>query len=91
VTGSTQLLTAHRIGLEVPIKTTKEQITYWATPNLREFSPSRFPVWISVEEKDCYYGFPVYGEVSDARCLSGLRFGLTRFSGGHEGWRPHRW
>lgn len=50
-------------GLEVPIKTTKEQITYWATPNLREFSPSRFPVWISVEEKDCYYGFPVYGEV----------------------------
>ena len=69
MTGSTQLLTAYRTGLEVPIKTTKEQITYWATPNLREFSPSRFPVWISVEEKDCYYGFPVYGEVSDARLL----------------------
>lgn len=54
-------------GLEVPIKTTKEQVTYWGTPNLREFSPSRFPVWISVEgANDRYYGFPVYGEVRTA-------------------------
>jgi hypothetical protein len=27
-------------------------------------------VWISVEEKDCYYGFPVYGEVHTMRLPS---------------------
>lgn len=51
------------IGIDWPITVTQEQITYFATPHLREFAPDRFPVWIwrAAEE---FYGFPVYGEVA---------------------------
>ncbi len=38
-------------------------MTYFATPNLRDFSPARFPVWIWHGEEE-YYGFPVHGEVA---------------------------
>ncbi|ALE73375.1 sarcosine oxidase [Pseudonocardia sp. EC080610-09] len=47
----------------LPLTVTQEQVTYYATPNLLEFSPERFPVfmWHGAEN---YYGFPVYGEVA---------------------------
>jgi monomeric sarcosine oxidase len=51
------------IGVDWPIRLTHEQVTYFATPNLREFAPGRFPIWIWHGE-DEYYGFPVYGEVA---------------------------
>ena len=46
-----------------PLTVTQEQVTYFATPHLREFSPEIFPIWIwrDVEE---FYGFPIYGEVA---------------------------
>jgi monomeric sarcosine oxidase len=52
-------------GLDVdwPIRLTHEQVTYYATPNLRTFAPERFPIWIWHGD-DEYYGFPVYGEVA---------------------------
>jgi sarcosine oxidase len=46
--------------LELPLRVTKEQVSYFSGPNLREFIPGRFPVWIWMIE-DNYYGFPVYG------------------------------
>jgi sarcosine oxidase len=53
------------VGLELPLTVTQEQVTYFQTPHLREFAPDRFPVWIwHGGPRDCFYGFPVYGEVA---------------------------
>src|SRR5207302_4050494 len=49
-------------GVRVPLTITQEQATYFATPNLRDFAPDRFPVWIW-HGREAFYGFPVYGEV----------------------------
>jgi len=51
------------VGLHLPLTVTEEQVTYFATPHLRDFSPERFPIWIWHGE-DVFYGFPVYGEVA---------------------------
>jgi sarcosine oxidase len=48
-------------GLKLPLTVTQEQVTYFATPHLAEFSPELFPIWIWMDEP-CFYGFPVYGE-----------------------------
>lgn len=53
------------LGVHWPIRLTQQQVTYFATPNLRAFAPERFPIWIwHGEDEDEYYGFPVYGEVA---------------------------
>jgi len=49
------------LGLQVPLTVTQEQVIYYATPNLDEFQPDRFPIWIWMDDP-CFYGFPVYGE-----------------------------
>ena len=52
-------------GVQFPLTVTQEQVTYWATPHLREFAPDRFPIWIWHGGASGYfYGFPVYGEVA---------------------------
>ena len=48
-------------GMQRPLTITQEQVTYFSTPNLQEFAPDRFPVWIWMDEPS-FYGFPVYGE-----------------------------
>ena len=55
----TNRLLAH-FGVELPLLVTHEQVTYVDSPNLQEFTPERFPVWIWMIH-DNYYGFPVYG------------------------------
>jgi sarcosine oxidase len=50
-------------GLSLPLKVTQEQVTYYATANLRQFSPERFPVFMWHGAHN-FYGFPVYGEVA---------------------------
>ena len=35
-----------QLGIRWPIRLTQEQVTYFATPNLRDFAPDRFPIWI---------------------------------------------
>jgi sarcosine oxidase len=55
-----QVLTG--VGYSMPLTITQEQVTFWATPHLRQFAPDRFPIWIWHGED--YYGFPVYGEVA---------------------------
>ena len=61
-------------GTRIPLTVTQEQVTYYATPNLKEFSPERFPVFMW-HGRDNFYGFPVYGEVATK---------LGQHMGGHE-------
>jgi sarcosine oxidase len=61
-------------GLRLPLTVTQEQVTYYATPHLAEFSPARFPVFMWHGEHN-FYGFPVYGEVATK---------LGQHMGGHE-------
>jgi sarcosine oxidase len=49
------------VGVELPLRVTKEQVTYFASPNLADFHPDRFPVWIWMDDP-CFYGFPAFGE-----------------------------
>ena len=51
------------LGLKWNITLSQEQVSYFATPNLRDFAPSRFPMWIWHGDS-FFYGFPVYGEVA---------------------------
>ncbi len=50
-------------GVQLPFYGTQEQVTYFATPYLRECSPRRFPVWIFHGARS-FYGFPVHGELA---------------------------
>jgi sarcosine oxidase len=50
-------------GTRLPLTVTQEQVTYYATPRLEEFSPEHFPVFMWHGAHN-YYGFPVYGEVA---------------------------
>ena len=60
---STRRLLSSALGVDLPITLTQEQITYFSTPNLRELTPDRFPIWIWHGDP-VFYGFPVYGEVA---------------------------
>ncbi len=48
-------------GVTLPLRITKEQVTYFATPHQAAFAPDRFPVWIWMDDP-CFYGFPTFGE-----------------------------
>ncbi|MEQ3551324.1 N-methyl-L-tryptophan oxidase [Pseudonocardia nematodicida] len=50
-------------GLSLPLTVLREQVTYYSTPHLAEFSPARFPVFMWHGHHN-FYGFPVYGEVA---------------------------
>ncbi|HEY8259214.1 MAG TPA: N-methyl-L-tryptophan oxidase [Gemmatimonadales bacterium] len=61
-------------GLHLPLRVTKEQVTYLATAHQELFAPDRFPVWIWMDDP-CFYGFPTFGE-------GGPKVGQD--AGGHE-------
>lgn len=48
-------------GMKLPLRVTKEQVTYFGTPHQAEFAPGRFPIWIWMDDP-CFYGFPTFGE-----------------------------
>ncbi|WP_224390457.1 N-methyl-L-tryptophan oxidase [Pseudonocardia sp. ICBG1293] len=50
-------------GVTLPLTVLREQVTYYSTPHLAEFSPARFPVFMW-HGRHNFYGFPVYGEVA---------------------------
>jgi sarcosine oxidase len=53
------------LGTSLPITLTEEQVTYFATPNVRAFTPERFTIFgLIAEDGLLYYGLPVYGEVA---------------------------
>lgn len=59
----TRRLLSSSLGVDLPITLSQEQVTYFSTPNLRELTPDRFPIWIWHGDP-LFYGFPVYGEVA---------------------------
>ena len=50
-----------QFGRKLPLTVTKEQVTYYDTPNAADFAPDRFPIWIWMDDPS-FYGFPNYGE-----------------------------
>jgi len=52
------------LDLHIPLTVTQEQVTYYATPYLKAFSPRRFPIFIGYTADKPVYGFPVYGEAA---------------------------
>jgi sarcosine oxidase len=60
--------------VRLPLTVLQEQVTYYSTPHLAEFAPSRFPVFMWHGGHN-FYGFPVYGEVATK---------LGQHMGGHE-------
>jgi sarcosine oxidase len=69
------------LGTSLPITLTQEQVTYFATPNVREFTPERFTVFgLIAEDGLLYYGLPVYGEVAVKAGLDGTsQFPVSAF------------
>ena len=51
------------VGVNLSITVTQEQVTYYATPNLKEFAVGNFPIFIW-HGAELFYGFPIYGEVA---------------------------
>lgn len=49
------------LGLNYRLTLSQEQVGYFASKNLADFTPDRFPIWVYHSEEP-YYGFPVYGE-----------------------------
>jgi len=49
------------LGIRLPLRVTKEQVTYFASPRPDDFRLDRFPVWIWMDDP-CFYGFPAFGE-----------------------------
>jgi monomeric sarcosine oxidase len=52
------------LGLGWNISLTQEQVSDFATPNVWDFAPDRFPMWIWHGDDNVFYGFPIYGEVA---------------------------
>jgi sarcosine oxidase len=52
-----------RMGAPLPITTTQEQVTYYATPHTREFIIGRFPIFEWKHDENIF-GFPLYNEVA---------------------------
>lgn len=65
-----------QLGYALPITVTQEQVSYFQTPNLRQFAPERFPIWMWLGPGG-YYGFPVYGEVAVKIAAERCRFEVT--------------
>ena len=60
------------LGVHWKLTLSQEQVSYFATPNLLDFTPARFPIWAWHGER-MFYGLPIYGEVAVkiARDVSG--------------------
>lgn len=51
------------LGLSFDLTLSQEQVGYFSSPNLADFTPDRFPIWIHHAD-EVHYGFPVYGEAA---------------------------
>ncbi|XP_070562765.1 monomeric sarcosine oxidase-like isoform X1 [Ptychodera flava] len=58
------------LDVKLPITVTHEQATFVATPNLKDFSKERFPLFTYLSPKYLYYGFPIHGN-------TGVKLGMT--------------
>uniref|UniRef100_A0A194ANL0 Putative peroxisomal sarcosine oxidase-like protein n=1 Tax=Pinctada fucata TaxID=50426 RepID=A0A194ANL0_PINFU len=55
------------IGVHVPIYVTQEQVSYFATPHVKEFTKEKYPIWIYHGSDRDYYGLPSHGN-SGSKC-----------------------
>ncbi|XP_064640407.1 monomeric sarcosine oxidase-like isoform X2 [Lineus longissimus] len=62
-------------GVHLPVTVTQEQVTYYATPHMRDFTKDKFPVFIYHGDSHDLYGLPIYGN-------TGTKMGID--VGGHE-------
>lgn len=51
------------LGLNFTLTLSQEQVGYFASRELADFTPEKFPTWIYHDE-EVFYGFPVYGEAA---------------------------
>ena len=72
------------INLNFSLTVTQEQVTYYATPNLKEFAIGRFPIFIH-HSANVYYGFPIYGEVATKAAIDASGAPVTADSRSFEG------
>jgi sarcosine oxidase len=49
------------LGVAFPLEVTQEQVVYLDPLDPAGFHPSRFPIWIWMDEPN-FYGFPIFGE-----------------------------
>lgn len=49
------------LGVTFPLEVTQEQVVYLEPADPLAFHPSRFPIWIWMDEPN-FYGFPIFGE-----------------------------
>jgi sarcosine oxidase len=59
------------VGMRLPLTVSQEQVTYYATPYLKEFAIGRFPIF-RWKDTVSYYGFPVYGEVATKAAIDAV-------------------
>ncbi|XP_038069951.1 monomeric sarcosine oxidase-like [Patiria miniata] len=57
------------VGVQLPLTVTQEQVLYLATPNISEFTKSRYPIWIYHTDNGDFYGMPIHGN-------SGVKIGV---------------
>lgn len=57
------------IGMHLPIQVTQEQVTYYATPNVKDFTIQSFPCWCYHSPEYDFYGLPIFGN-------SGIKIGI---------------
>ncbi|ESO99006.1 hypothetical protein LOTGIDRAFT_142356 [Lottia gigantea] len=49
------------IGIQIPLIVTQEQVTYFGTPHMKEFTKNRFPVFSYLKPDFSLYQIPVHG------------------------------
>lgn len=64
------------VGVNLSITATQEQVTYYATPNLRDFAVGNFPIFIW-HGPQVFYGFPIYGEVATKAAIDASGLAVT--------------
>ncbi|XP_059156278.1 monomeric sarcosine oxidase-like [Physella acuta] len=73
------------IGGHVPVYVTQENVTYFASPHVKEFTTDRFPMFIYHAPGNDIYGLPVHG-------ISGTKIGIDAagpvVSGDTRTWTP---
>ncbi|KAL8586297.1 hypothetical protein ACOMHN_058677 [Nucella lapillus] len=57
------------IGVHVPVTVSQEQVTYYATPHIKEFTKDKFPIWFYHKKEYDFYALPIYSN-------SGTKIGI---------------
>jgi sarcosine oxidase len=65
------------VGIHIPLVVSQEQVTYYATPNLKQFTKDRFPVFIYYTNSGCFYGLPIHGNTGTKLGLDAAGYPVT--------------